>query len=168
MTYIPIILGTARKGRMSKKVADFLVERSDFKTELIDVRDYPMSATERYPDKMEGVRKKIKKAAGMIIVSPEYNSGYPGELKIFLDSFLKEYKSKKVALVGVSAGSFGGVRMIEKLRPILINLGMSPVSFYLTFKEINSVFNSEGELLDDDYRERVDKFLIDFKDELKT
>jgi len=159
-TYIPVILGTARKNRQSVKVARFVIEKVEgFETELIDVRDWAKPATARYSKDQEKLRKKMEKADGYIIVSPEYNSGYPGELKILLDSFLDEYSGKPVGIIGVSAGSFGGVRMIEKLRPILINLGMKPVSSKVTFKNIEEVFDEKGGLKKEDYDERTDKFL---------
>ncbi len=160
MTYIPVILGTARKNRQSIKVARFVVEKiKDFETELIDVKDRVKPATARYRKEDEDLRKKMEKADGYIIVSPEYNSGYPGELKILLDSFLDEYSGKPVGIIGVSAGSFGGVRMIEKLRPVLVNLGMKPVNSMVTFKNIGEVFNEKGELQEKAYHEWTDKFL---------
>ena len=147
MKYIPIILGTARKGRRSKEVADFVLDEvTDFQTEIIDVRDWAKSATKRFPEDGKELQKKIEKADGFIIVSPEYNSGYPGELKILLDSFLDEYSGKPVGIIGVSAGSFGGIRMIEKLRPVLINLGMMPISSFVTFKNVADIFKKEEDL----------------------
>ncbi len=165
MNYIPIILGTARKGRQSIKVARFVLENvEDFETELIDVRDWAKPATLRHPKNQEKVRNKIEKADGLIIVSPEYNSGYPGELKIFLDSFYDEYDDKPVGIIGVSAGSFGGVRMIEKLRPVLINLGMKPISSFVTFKNVKDLFDEKGAVRDDAYIKFVKELLSEIKE----
>ena len=156
MKYIPIILGTAREGRRSKEVADFILDRiTNFETEIIDVRDWAKSATKRYPEDQKELQEKIDKADGFIIVSPEYNSGYPGELKILLDSFLDEYAGKPVGIIGVSAGSFGGIRMIEKLRPVLVNLGMKPISSFVTFKNVADLEKEDLE----NYKELTDKFL---------
>ncbi len=167
--YIPIILATAREGRQSAKVADFLLEEiTSFESEIIDVRDWAKPATERYPKNQEKLRKKMEKADGFIIVSPEYNSGYPGELKILLDTFLDEYDGKPVGIIGVSAGSFGGIRMIEKLRPILTNLGMSPISQMVTFKSIGNAFDENGNLVEKKYRDYISDFLKEIKTKTKN
>jgi NAD(P)H-dependent FMN reductase len=52
----------------------------------------------------------IERCDGLIIVTPEYNHGYPGLLKHALDMNLKEYIHKAVGICGVSAGPFGGAR----------------------------------------------------------
>ena len=52
-------------------------------------------------------RDTIIRADGLVIVTPEYNHGYPGALKSVLDLLLKEYVHKAVAFVGVSAGRLG-------------------------------------------------------------
>ena len=165
--YIPIILATGRKGRQSEKVASFVYGKTDFDSEIIDVRDWAKPVTERYPEDQKELKKKFEKADGFIIVSPEYNSGYPGELKILLDTFLSEYKDKKVGIIGVSAGSFGGVRMIEKLRPVLINLGLNPISSMVTSKNVGDLFK-DGKCQDEDYSRFVDEFLSDLKSKIKN
>ncbi len=167
MISIPIILATGRKGRQSKRVADFVLREADFPTEIIDVRDWAKTATQRYPKNQEKLRKKIEKADGFIIVSPEYNSGYPGELKILLDTFLDEYEGKPVGIIGVSAGTFGGIRMIEKLKPILFNLGLKPISSEVVFKEIGSVFDSDGNP-EEEHLRRVKSFLKELKREVEN
>lgn len=48
--YIPIILGTAREGRRSEKVAEYILSevrnRTGIESEIVDVRDYRLSATD--------------------------------------------------------------------------------------------------------------------------
>src|SRR5262245_58802077 len=114
---IPVILGTARSGRESEKVAKFVHEfavQHGFLTELVDVRDYLQSFTEE--KELTAWKEKATAADGFIIVSPEYNHGYPGELKMFLDSAYVEYNHKPLGIVGVSDGMAGGIRMAEQLR----------------------------------------------------
>src|SRR5690349_18687858 len=94
--FIPVILGTARKGRMSANCArvvfDVLQQRDGVETELIDICDLPMpvdNAGEAI--KNAGFSAKMTRADAIAIVSPEYNHGYSGLLKHVLDSCLKEY-----------------------------------------------------------------------------
>lgn len=68
-------------------------------------------------------------ADGIVIVTPEYNRGYPGLLKYVLDTNLKEYIHKAVGICGVSAGGFGGARVIENLLPVLRELGLVTILY---------------------------------------
>lgn len=124
--YIPIILGTAREERESEKVAQFVYEElqkvDGVETELIDVKDFQSGHT--VPSWEESKlfapwREKAAKADAFLIVTPEYNRGYPGEFKIFWDSAYQEYAKKPVGIVSVSAGGFGGVRVAQNLLPVL-------------------------------------------------
>ena len=88
--YIPIILGTARKGRQSEKVANYMlkeVTQLGLESEIIDVRDYKVEATDGTGESEQAKKlsEKITKANAVIIVSPEYNHGYPAVLKNMFD-----------------------------------------------------------------------------------
>src|SRR4051812_25163523 len=109
--FIPVILGTPRKNRNSEHVANWVCrkmrDRPELETQLFDVRDFDLPrdgyGTEIAGDFPEW-QNAIIRADGIVIVTPEYNHGYPGALKSVLDLLLKEYIHKAVAFVGVSAG----------------------------------------------------------------
>ena len=110
--FIPIILGTARAGRQSEKVAKavyaLLQNREDMEVKLIDVKDYIHGQTIPPWEKNDITkpwREIVARADGFFIVTPEYNHGYPGELKMLLDQELEAYFGKKVVVCGVSAVS---------------------------------------------------------------
>lgn len=126
---ILILCGTARSGNYSSIIADFVKQvankHSEVVTEIVD----PISAgitveNEANGDVYPELRKKVTEADGYIIVTPEYNHGFPGSLKMMLDMNMKAYIRKPVNFVGVSAGSFGGTRVIELLIPVVRGLGM--------------------------------------------
>jgi NAD(P)H-dependent FMN reductase len=95
-----------------------------------------------------------------VIVTPEYNHGYPGMLKHALDTNLKEYVHKAVGVCGVSAGGFGGTRVIENLLPVLRELGLVAIFWDMNFSSVGKVFDqTTGALLDESYVKRADKFL---------
>lgn len=164
--YIPIILGTGREGRQSEKVANYMLEVCNtddrFETELIDVRDYPSPFTarvkqENFDDK--GLVKKIEAADGFIIVAPEYNHGYPGELKILLDHYFPEFHRKPVGICAVSGGSLGGSRMVEELRLVMIALKSVNLNSVLSFPGVSELFDDSGKLKDPDvYTPRLEGF----------
>jgi len=162
--FIPLILGTARQGRQSEHAARFVFEqtkkRAGVETEFIDVRTLPM----RLDDAGEQMKdpkfaSTIEGCDGLIIVTPEYNHGCPGLLKHALDTCLKEYVHKAVGICGVSAGSFGGARVIEGLLPVMRELGLVMIFEDVNFGKIGTLFDERGNLLDENYIRRVDKFL---------
>jgi NAD(P)H-dependent FMN reductase len=162
--FVPIILGTARQGRQSENVARFVFEqtkkRGGLETELIDVRTLPL----RLDDAGEQIKDAtfsatIERCDGIILVVPEYNHGYPGLLKHALDTNLKEYIHKAVGICGVSAGPFGGARVIEALLPVMRELGLVTIFEDVNFGNVQQLFDHHGDLLDQNYVRRLDKFL---------
>jgi NAD(P)H-dependent FMN reductase len=162
--FIPVILGTVRKGRASENVAKFVYEetkkREGVTTELIDVGDLKLVVDDAGESiKHEKFSATIERADGLILVVPEYNHGYPGMLKHVLDSNLKEYIHKAVGICGVSAGGFGGTRVIENLLPVLRELGLVTIFWDGNFSGAGKLFDQSGKLLDESYVKRIDKFL---------
>src|SRR5256885_4606759 len=162
--FIPVILGTARQGRESEHAANFVFEqtkkRAGVETEFIDVRTLPMKlddAGEQMKDPKFSAM--IERCDGLIIVTPEYNHSFPGLLKHALDMNLKEYIHKAVGICGVSAGPFGGARVIESLLPVMRELGLVTIFEDVNFGNVEKLFDERGNLLDESYVRRLDKFL---------
>jgi NAD(P)H-dependent FMN reductase len=163
--FIPVIIGTPRQGRFTEPAANFVFgevsKRSDIETELIDIRKIPI----RMDDAGEALKDSefsatVSRADGLILVAPEYNHSFPGLLKHVLDTNLKEYIHKAVGVCGVSAGPFGGARMIENLLPVLRELGLVTIFWDVYFGTAGKLFEpSTGEITDPAYSRRVAKFL---------
>src|SRR5262245_63099972 len=98
-------------------------------------------------------------ADGLVIVTPEYNRGYPGLLKHVLDTNLKEYIHKAVGICGVSAGGFGGTRVIQNLLPVMRELGLVTIFWDGNFYNVRNIFDARGKLLDPVSLTRTDIFL---------
>lgn len=161
---IPVILGTVRKGRMSRHAARLvfseLAKRLNVQTELIDICDLPLPVDDAGEAiKNPAFAEKMNRADALVVVSPEYNHGYPGLLKHVLDSCLKEYVHKAVGIVGVSASVFGGARAIENLLPVMRELGLVTIFWDVNFGTVGKVFDQDGKLLDQAFLGRIDKFL---------
>jgi NAD(P)H-dependent FMN reductase len=163
---IPILLGTNRKLRKSVHVANWLKgemeKRPEIRTRLFDTAefalpqdDYGQEVKERFPE----WRDAIVQADGLVIVSPEYNHGYPGTLKAVLDLLLREYVHKAVAFVAVSAGPWGGTRVIEQMVPMCRELGLAVTFTDLNFPHVQKTFDDQGKLLDNAFEQRVKDFL---------
>lgn len=164
--FIPLLLGTNRKGRASENVAKWVYskmeKREEIEPQFFDVRDFQLRqddyGTELGPKYPEW-RNAIIKADGLVIVTPEYNHGYPGILKSVLDLLLKEYIHKAVALVGVSSHAWGGTRVIEACVPMVRELGLAVTFTDLYFPNAASKFDDDGVLLDTAYEKRAKEFL---------
>jgi NAD(P)H-dependent FMN reductase len=167
--YIPALLGTNRKERKSVHVANWLVgemqKRKDVETKLFDVQDFDLPQDDygtEIRDSFPEWRDCIIRADGLIVITPEYNHGYPGALKSVLDLLLKEYIHKCVGLVGVSSGPWGGTRVIEALVPMVRELGLVVTFTDLNFPSVQNKFDEDGKLLDKAYEKRA----VDFLDEI--
>src|SRR5258708_37553295 len=135
--YIPIIVGSTRRDRQTIKVARFVLarlrQRKGVETEPLDLLEYNFPIMEERlhrrddpPPRLQEYADKIARAHSLIIVTPEYNNGYPGVLKNALDYLLPEYERKPIGIVTVSAGGFGGINFPAPL--MLVRLGIGACS----------------------------------------
>ena len=163
---IPVLLGTNRKQRNSVHPARWLIgqmeQRPEIQTRLFDTADFALPQDDYgqgLKDLFPEWRDTIINADGLVIVSPEYNHGYPGVLKAVLDLLLREYVHKAVAFVGVSAGPWGGTRVIENMVPMVRELGLAVTFADLNFPKVQTTFDSAGSLLDPAFEKRATDFL---------
>ena len=157
--FIPLVLGTQREGRQTAKVAKVVLgamKSYGWETELVEATAFNLTKTED-GDKAKGWLTMMARADGLIIVSPEYNHGYPGELKLFLDSAYQEYNRKPLGICGVSSGGLGGARMVEQLRLVSIELQLVPIRNAVYFSNVTKLFDEQDNLLDPSYHERLKK-----------
>ena len=140
MLNIKTIIGSTRQSRFSDKPAGWIhalsQERGGVEAELLDLRDYPLPFFDepmsparfqgKYPNEASARwASKIDEADAYIIVSPEYNHGYPAVLKNAMDWAYTEWTNKPVGFV--SYGGVGGARAVEQLRQVAIEFQMAPI-----------------------------------------
>jgi len=149
--FIPVILGTPRQGRQSEHAARLLAEevakRDGVETGLVDIRRLSISVNDAGEAiKDPGFSATVMRADALVIVAPEYNHGYSGLLKHVLDTNLKEYIHKAVGICGVSAGPFGGTRVIQNLLPVMRELGLVTIFWDVNFSSVQNMFDESGTL----------------------
>lgn len=173
MLYLPIILGSTRRGRQSPKPAKYLLaqlqQRREVETELLDLGAFNFPVMEerlaRRDDPPAGLREfseKIARADALLIVTPEYNNGYPGVLKNALDYLYAEYRRKPVGICTVSAGAFGGIHCLQQLRQVVLTLGAIPLPVPLPVSRVGQLWADDGTTTDAAFP----KFATAFLDEL--
>jgi NAD(P)H-dependent FMN reductase len=67
---------------------------------------------------------------------------------------LEEYIHKAVGICGVSAGPFGGARVIEGLLPVMRELGLVTIFWDVNFGNVQKILDEQGKLLDESYVRR--------------
>lgn len=155
MFYIPVILGSIRRSRESLKVARFvqacLEETRRVNTELLDLKDLDLPMMEERlrfrtdpPSAVQELSAKIDRAHAIVIVTPEYNSGYPGVLKNALDYFRDEYRRKPFAIITVSSAWSGGILCLAALRQVILHLGGIPIPATLPISRVQELFDDDG------------------------
>ena len=160
---IKVIVGSTRANRFGEKPAQWIFDlarqRADLDVELLDLRDYPLPffeeamppglAKDGYTNPaVVKWRDKIREGDGFIICTPEYNHGYPAVLKNALDYAYVAWNKKPVAFVSYG-GAAGGVRAVQQLRQVAIELQMAPVRDEVNIPLAFKAFNDKGEPNDD-------------------
>lgn len=178
MKKIKIILGTTREGRKSDKVGNWFLKiaksipNTDLSFEVLDLKEWQLPLldsamppmTGKYPEgKIEEWAKAIDEADGFVFVTAEYNHGYPAVLKNSLDVIYKEWNSKPVAFVSYG-GASGGIRAVEQLRQVVIELKMIPLRDDLNIHYIWQALDENGEPKDKSLADKVTVII----DELKS
>lgn len=165
-----VILGSVRQGRMSERVAKFVMTRLalvvNLEAELVDLRELNLPIMEERlgrieptPPPVAELGAKIVATDAIIIVTPEYNRGYPGVLKNALDYYFKEYRKKVVGLVTVSDGGRGGVNCWAALVPVFVRMGAIVSPPNVEVEHVDKTFAEDGTPTDPVYVKRTD-FMI--------
>lgn len=165
MPHIVIISSSVRTDRKSHWVAlyfkNYIVENGLATIEIVDLHQYQFPLFDerlRYqknptPQMLE-YSQKIKNADGVLIVTPEYNGGYPAALKNAVDLLYDEWHRKPVAISTVSDGIFGGSQVITSLQFSLWKIRAWTVTAMFPVPKVEKAFNEHGTALD---KEATDK-----------
>ena len=126
--------------------------------------DFDLPAKPERPSPVVQFREVLRKADGVVIVSPEYNYSIPGGLKNAMDWASRGEDSpliaKHVSLMGATTGQWGTVRMQLAFLPVFTALKMPYLNKFEVFVSLaQKKFDAEGKLTDNDTRELIKKHL---------
>lgn len=128
MSRIHILSSTDRSGSNALKVSTYVKGLMEKKADvtLFSLKDFPFQDVVggRYGQEIDSVNEfneNFLDADGFLFVVPEYNGGFPGVLKLFIDylPFPRALYMKPVSFIGEAGGSFGALRPVEHLQQIL-------------------------------------------------
>ena len=173
---IHILSSTDRPGSNALKVANYVSGLMDkeIENEVFSLEDFPFNDVVggRYGDDIESVdeyNERFLDADGILFIVPEYNGGFPGVLKLFIDylPFPEALEKMPVSIIGEAAGSFGALRPIEHLQGILgyRNALLYPERIYI--KDVNNTFDEEDGLNSDKLQQLLEKKIEGFADFVK-
>jgi NAD(P)H-dependent FMN reductase len=174
MPHIAIISSSVRTGRQSHRVAlyfkNYLESNNLASVEILDLKAYNFPIFDerfRYQknptDLMIDFKTRIESADGILIVTPEYNGGYPASIKNVTDLLYDEWHRKPVAISTASDGVFGGSQVIISLQFSLWKMHAWTVPFMFPVQNVDKTFDENGMPAD---KATIDKRAANFIKEL--
>lgn len=173
---IVVINGTNHSQNKSKIFATYLYHQLEKKAtepvKYLSLADIPHDYffADMYQQQADSIVKiqdeYLLPATKFMIISPEYNGGIPGALKLFLDAcsvrhYSQTFSGKKAALVGTATGRAGNLRGMDQLAQILNHVGTIVMPNKLPISSISALMNSEGEIISKPTKKRLEQQVID-------
>ena len=167
---VALMIGSVRQGRNTPRLArlleHLLAEDGRASVDVIDLRELGLPVLEERarnledpPTALVDLCARLAAADALVVVTPEYNKGYPAALKNAIDSLGQELRRKPVAIAAHSVGAFGGQVVLQQLRPVFSNLGAVPIPAILTLPHIAQAIDDDGTPADEQTRDRAVRFL---------
>ncbi len=174
---IEIISGTNRAGSNSRKVAgaiERIYRERAISAQVMDMADLPTEIFRpdiyaNKPKSLEAWTSRILASSGLVVVTPEYNGGFPGALKYFIDMlpFPESFQNRPVCFVGIGAGEWGGLRPVEQLQQVFgyRNAFLCPSRVFI--KEVHRIFDDAGNITQPEIAKRLAEQATLFVDFIK-
>jgi len=159
MQHISIISSSVREERKSHFVAlyfqQYLTENNLATADIIDLKEYNFpifnSTLKKQQHPSEGVldfASRIETGDGIIIVTPEYNGGFPASLKNAIDLLFEEWEHKPVGIATVSSGPFGGSQALVSLQFTLWKMKALTIPAMFSVPMVEKAYDANGNALD--------------------
>jgi len=165
--------GSLRKGSYNQMLLKALVKAapSNLRIDVLDISQVPlfnMDLERNPPEAVTQIRETIRKADGLIIVTPEHNGTIPAATKVIIEWASRPFddsvlEKKPAAVLGASTGFFGTLRSQAAVRQIAT---IEEVYFMIEPEvrvgRVQTKFNEQGELIDEDLKKELAEFLEAF------
>ncbi|MBX2833048.1 MAG: NAD(P)H-dependent oxidoreductase [Rhodospirillales bacterium] len=151
---VAVIYGSAREGRFCDTVASWVVRTlktdREITVDTIDpaVLNLPAANTGPEHPAVQELHAALADADAFIIVTPEYNHSFTGELKLLIDAAKAQWKRKPLAFVSYG-GMSGGLRAVEQLRLVFAELHVVTMRDVVSFANAWDRFDDTGNPIDE-------------------
>lgn len=146
-----LVYGSVREGRFCDTVVAWareqIAQRDEFELTLVDPAamlrqpgEPPAAAEARHQ-----TLRQLLNADAFLIVTPEYNHGYPAALKQFIDEVPASWQARPVGFISYG-GVSGGLRAVEQLRQVLVEMHAMTVRSSVSFANAWEQFDEQGQL----------------------
>lgn len=142
---VAVITGSTTPSHFGPVVTDWVVahlrERADLRPDVVDLTQLPL------PLRRTALAARVGAADAFLVVTPEYNHGYPAGLKAAIDSVYREWHAKPVGMISYG-GISGGLRAVEQLRQVFAELHTVVLRDTVSFHRTHTQFDEAGAPLD--------------------
>ena len=170
---IVVIVGSLRKESFNRKMANALRDLAPaaLKLDIVEIGQLPLYNQDLDADPpaaWKEFRARVKKADGVLFVTPEYNRSVPAPLKNAIDVGSRPYgqsawDKKPAAVVSVSPGLIGAFGANHHLRQSLVFLNMPAMPQPEAYiGGADKLFDASGKITNDGTRGFLTKFMEAF------
>ena len=170
---VVILVGSLRKASLSRKTANAMRELADrsLALEIVEIGDLPLYNEDleaSVPAPWTRFRDRVRAAAAVVFVTPEYNRSVPGVLKNAIDVGSRPYgksvfSKKPAGIVSVTPGALGAFGANHHLRQSLVFLDMPALQQPEAYiANAGKLFDESGTLVSEDTRTFFNKYIKAF------
>jgi NAD(P)H-dependent FMN reductase len=149
---LEVVVASVRAGRIAPVVADWFAatarRRAEFDVDVLDLAETPLPHDLSGGPDADAFTRRIGAADAFVVVTSEYNHGYPAALKTAIDTVKREWRTKPVGFVSYG-GLSGGLRAVEQLRQVVVEVHMVPVRQSVSFHRVKHAFAADGTTTDE-------------------
>jgi NAD(P)H-dependent FMN reductase len=170
---IAVLIGSTREGRLGEPVARWFASlaasRDDLDISVVDLLEWdlpflsapvPPAMAPPSDPLIERWASEVDAADGYVLVTPEYNHGYPAALKNALDLVFEPWRRKPVSFVSYG-GPGAGLRAVEQLRQVVVELEMVPLRHQVAIPRAYMAFDDDGRLRDERHARDAERMLTE-------
>jgi NAD(P)H-dependent FMN reductase len=173
MPKLLIIIASTRPGRIGLPVAEWFTEHArghgGFEIELVDlaVLNLPLLDEPAHPRLREYTQEHTKawsavvdSADAVVMVTAEYNYGYPAALKNAIDYLHHEWRHKPVGFVSYG-GVAAGTRSVQQLKQVVTALSLMPASAAVSIPFVRQFLGEDGTITANEVMDQSATALLD-------
>lgn len=146
---LAVLIGSTREGRSGDTVGRWFAAEAQrhggFSVDLVDLAEARLPAVHPAAPTpaVEAFRERSAAADAFVVVTPEYNHGFPAALKHATYQADAEWRAKPVGFVSYG-GMAGGLRAVERLRLVFAELHAATVRDCVSFHGARERFGADG------------------------